>query len=286
MIDPRVITGQPGTRWRNPTPLVFFQLRCSLIRTCGRCLQFHGMIAPHWNLPFHRNCRCTVAVVAPYADSPFPFADFLAILNRMPEAQKTAAIGASNYRLLHAGLVQWDDIVTPERVRSLAEVVARNGLTVAAMVAAGVLPAIARRAYEAALGGATAATEAHYRDLFARLGNAVMGHTEAAAHVGRILGAAGSAVAPVPKAPSRHIADLTALLAAVPRRRDDQLDPDSRKLVAAELGDDAARSVRAFLAAADAAIGGGRTLAPAVMVIYQKYAGAAQPAAPKARATR
>ena len=67
----------------------------------------------------------------------------------MPEHDKAAAIGASNYRLLKSGLATWEDIVTPNRVRDFREVVAKKNLTVKQMVAHGVKPYQAQQAYSA-----------------------------------------------------------------------------------------------------------------------------------------
>ena len=86
----------------------------------------------------HQNCRCWQVPISPGREAPQPFCDFLKLLDQMPEHNREAAIGASNYRLLKRGLAKWSDIVTPYRVRDFHEVVSLLKLPVATMVAAGV----------------------------------------------------------------------------------------------------------------------------------------------------
>jgi hypothetical protein len=86
-----------------------------------------------------------------------------------------AAVGRSNDRLLRAGLVAWDDVVTPERVRDLWEVVRRRQLTVEQLRKAGVprfqAEVAVARAQAADTAGLTEADAdaAHRRDQAARL---------------------------------------------------------------------------------------------------------------------
>lgn len=65
----------------------------------------------------------------------------------MSEDQRREAVGASNYKLLKAGVIKWDDVVTNTRVRSLREVVARKKLTMPALQAAGVKKSVAEAAW-------------------------------------------------------------------------------------------------------------------------------------------
>jgi hypothetical protein len=88
-------------------------------------------------------------MVKPGAEAQHDFCNYRELLDGFDEAQKTAAIGASNYRLLKSGLAKWDDIVTPNRVRDFREVVARNNLTVKQMTDHGVKKYQAEKAYSA-----------------------------------------------------------------------------------------------------------------------------------------
>ena len=127
MADRRVIfNGEPGSVWVNDTDKVRYQFVCSLINTCGACLQYHLAIGGWWPIPIHHRCRCTQRPIAVGTAAPHPFVDFRELLDSMPHSQQVAAIGASNYRLLQAGVVKWGEIVTKYRVRTLREVLAIN----------------------------------------------------------------------------------------------------------------------------------------------------------------
>lgn len=140
--------GNPGEVHTNDTHRFQYQMVCDLVHTCGVCLQYHLAISNWWPIPFHRNCRCSQRPVPP-GKSARPFESFRRILEGLEPHQQTEAIGKSNYRLLEAGAVKWDDIVTPTRVRSLKEVVAARKLSIPAMERAGVRPDLARNAFAA-----------------------------------------------------------------------------------------------------------------------------------------
>jgi DNA topoisomerase IB/GNAT superfamily N-acetyltransferase len=74
----------------------------------------------------------------PNAHAPNPFIDFREVLDGMDQSQKRAAVGASNYKLIESGRVQWEDVVTPYRVRDLREVVAIKKFSVHDLLDAGV----------------------------------------------------------------------------------------------------------------------------------------------------
>src|SRR5262249_8811370 len=101
---------------------------------------------PSWPIPIHHGCRCTQSVIAPGADAPEPFVNCRVLLDQMPRDQQVAAIGASNYKLLRAGVVSWEDIVTPSRVRDFREVVANRQLSLGQLKRAGVSRVHAERA--------------------------------------------------------------------------------------------------------------------------------------------
>jgi len=147
--SPRIIwQGKPGEVYTNDTDRYKYQMICDLVNTCGTCLQYHLAISNWWPIPFHRNCRCSQQPLKP-GQSAQPFKDFRKVLEGLTDAQKVEAIGKANYDLLSKGLISWEDVVTPTRVRSLREVVASKKLTVNQMIDAGIPPQTAVRAYEA-----------------------------------------------------------------------------------------------------------------------------------------
>jgi len=144
-----IIDGEPGTTWTNDTEKIQYQFVAALINTCGVCLQYHLKIGAWWPIPIHYGCRCEQRAIKPEAQAPHPFVDYRELLAKMPPAEQAAAIGASNYKLLKAGVVDWKDIVTPSRVRDLREVVAKKKLTIDQMERAGVGPRWAAEAHAA-----------------------------------------------------------------------------------------------------------------------------------------
>ena len=174
--EPRriIYDGAPGTVWQNTTGKVLYQFIPALINTCGLCLQYINQISSLWPIPLHFGCRCEQRAILPGADASEPFVDFRDLLDNMSDADKRAAIGASNYRLLKAGVASWEDIVTPTRVRDLREVVHRKGLTVEQMVKAGVRLPQAEQAHAAVHTAAHEFAENQRRELIARLGAAGM----------------------------------------------------------------------------------------------------------------
>src|SRR6516164_5070153 len=95
----------------------------------------------------HYGCRCIQREIEPGEKAPFDFVNYRELLAKMPHDQQVAAMGASNYKLLESGLVQWEDIVSENRVRDFREVVARKRLTVKEMTAHGVKKYQAEEAY-------------------------------------------------------------------------------------------------------------------------------------------
>ena len=147
MAERIIWNGDPGTVWTNNTDRVKYQFICSLVNTCGTCLQYHMAIGAWWGIPLHYGCRCRQQAVKPGGPAPNAFVDFQEILDTMPHDQQVAAVGASNYRLLKTGVVGWKDVVTPSRVRDLREVVSIKKLSVDRLVKAGVKPRIAEEAH-------------------------------------------------------------------------------------------------------------------------------------------
>jgi len=162
---PKVIfNGEEGEAWTNDTETVRYQFVASLTNTCGVCLSYHMAISSYWPIPIHKNCSCTQRLVKPGATAE-PWVDFRKILDGMSDDQKREAVGAGNYKLLKAGVVKWEDVVTNTRVRSLREVVAREKLTVPQMSSAGVGKGVAEAAWQSVHTTAHEAARAHRKTL-------------------------------------------------------------------------------------------------------------------------
>ena len=143
----RVIwNGNPGEVWKNDTGIIRYQLICDFHHSCGVCIQYHLAISNWWPIPFHRSCRCRNLPISIGATAQ-PFRDWREIIEGLGWHAKVEAIGASNWKLLEAGTIEWGDVVTPTRVRSLREVVADRNLSRDQLSHAGVRDDIAERAY-------------------------------------------------------------------------------------------------------------------------------------------
>jgi hypothetical protein len=164
-----IYDGKAGTRFVNDTGKVLYQFIASLHNTCALCLQYHLKISFAWPIPMHYGCRCIQREIEPGEKAPFDFANYRELLAKMPHDQQVAAMGASNYKLLESGLVQWEDIVSENRVRDFREVVARKRLTVKEMTAHGVKKYQAEEAYRSVHTAAHQAAEQHRQQLLNNL---------------------------------------------------------------------------------------------------------------------
>lgn len=149
-----IFNGQAGDEWQNDTGKVQYQLLVSWHNSCGQCIQFDHAIGPYWGIPLHRGCRCRQKAIAPGARAA-PFVDFMSKIDGLDVKQQGVVVGRSNLLLIQKGIVTWEDVVTPTRIRDLREVVARQKLTVPVLTRAGVRKDIAERAF------ATVHTPAH-----------------------------------------------------------------------------------------------------------------------------
>jgi hypothetical protein len=186
--DREIISGTPGTVWTNDTGKPRYQFIASLVNTCGVCWSYHLKIGPFWPIPIHWGCRCRQAVIQVGADAPHPFCDFRALLDGMPLDQQKAAVGASNWRLLESGVVEWKDVVTPARVRDFREVVALKKLSVKTLTDAGVKPIFAEAAHAAVHTQAHQLAAAQRAAQEARLKAAGMNNQQLAAELAKRLG--------------------------------------------------------------------------------------------------
>lgn len=143
-----IIAGEPGETYTNTTGKVAYQFLCDWKNTCGQCAQYDHQVGPTWPIPLHRGCRCKQIAIWP-GDTSRPFADFRDKIASLPEDQKAKVVGVANLKLIESGVVEWEDVVTGQRVRDLREVVATRQLLVEAMTAAGVAKRTAEQAYQA-----------------------------------------------------------------------------------------------------------------------------------------
>lgn len=143
-----IIDGPPGDVWTNDTSKPMYQLHVSANNTCGLCWQYAEKISRFWAIPLHRNCRCRQSAIKPGQQARNPFVNYRELVRDLSPTQQTAVMGRSAFRLWEAGVVKWEDVVTPARVRPLHEVVGNRGLSIKRMIKAGVQPWVARRAYE------------------------------------------------------------------------------------------------------------------------------------------
>ena len=175
-MPPIIHSGEPGTKWVNDTGKVRYQIVCLMAHTCGGCLQYHMAIGGYWPIPLHRGCKCQQFPIGPGGTAPHAFVDFREVLAELPHAKQVDAIGASNYKLLKAKVVTWDEIVTRYRVRPLREVIALNKVSEATALAAGVKPGIAKVAYGAVNTTEAELIRAHRAELEAKLQEAGVSH--------------------------------------------------------------------------------------------------------------
>jgi hypothetical protein len=182
-----IISGDAGTTWQNDTGRVKYQFVAALINTCGVCLQYHLKISASWPIPIHYNCRCIQVLIKPGAEASKPFCDYRELLDSMDDSQKVAAIGMSNYRLLKSGVVKWEDIVSPNRVRDFREVVAKKKLTVEEMVRHGVKKYQAEKAYNAVHTAEHEHVERQRRELLGQLTGAGLSQEQLVRELGNRL---------------------------------------------------------------------------------------------------
>ncbi len=140
-----IISGDPGKSWTNQTGKIAWQFHCRFANSCGRCIQLAGLIGPFWPVPIHPRCNCRSVMVCP-GETAAPFVDYYAEVQALDATQQARVMGAANYRLVESGIVPWDEVVTRGRIRTLAEVVDRLGLTATELSKAGIPKIIATRA--------------------------------------------------------------------------------------------------------------------------------------------
>lgn len=141
-----IFNGSVGKSWSNETEKVYYQFHCKWERTCGACAQYHLAVANDWPIPLHHGCRCYAEPIFP-GKSAEPWCDFRKIAEGLSDENKSALVGAGNWKLIQSGSVEWKDVVTQYRVRDLHEVASRNRLTEQQMVKAGIPKSHAENAF-------------------------------------------------------------------------------------------------------------------------------------------
>lgn len=163
-----MIQGEPGEVHTNDTPKVQYQLLVTWSNSCGICIQYDHQVGSYWPIPFHRNCNCRQIPVAP-GQAAQPFVDYRAKIHTVSRSQQANIMGRSNLALVESGAVEWGDVVTPTRIRSLREVVSRKRLTVDQMVRSGVTRGRATQAYDAVHTRTHDATETRRQELVKKI---------------------------------------------------------------------------------------------------------------------
>ena len=178
--------GKPGTTWTNDGPKVQYQLLVDWHNSCGLCAQYDHAVGPIWPTPFHRGCRCRQKPIWP-GESAAPFVDFRAKIAELDRTQQSRVVGRANLDLIESGVLQWDDVVTSNRVRTLREVVSREKLSIDAMVKAGVQRGQAERTFEAVHTPAHQLAEDARRAALKHLADLGVGKAEVREHFGEAM---------------------------------------------------------------------------------------------------
>lgn len=211
-----VLNGDPGTVFSNASDKILYQFVCNLRNSCGVCISYHMAVGPYFPIPLHHSCRCQQHPLPPGADA-LPFVDFTEEIRSLSPRQQAVAVGASNWKLIEAGVVDFGEVVTPTRVRDLREVVSRNKLTIKAMTKAGVGKATAQRAYRSVNTPEHVLVETRRRELVESLAAKPSPATRVKQAVGRRIanrvGVGAVAVAPEKVPPGSESESLLDLIA-------------------------------------------------------------------------
>lgn len=117
-----------------------------------------------------------------------PFVDYRAKILDVPRGQQANIMGRSNLALVESGLVDWSDVVSSTRIRSLREVVSRKKLTVNQMTAAGVTRGRAESAWQAVHTNTHEAKEVRRQQLVSKLLNKGFSRQQILDAAGRSIG--------------------------------------------------------------------------------------------------
>src|SRR5262249_15164635 len=125
-------TGPAGTVFTNGAARGDWEVLAALWHTRGARPGYPTPVSPPpWPVPPPPRCRGPPAPIPPGAGAPEPFVDRAQLFRALPRDRQAVAVGGRGMlRLLDHGLVGWEDVVTPDWVRNLWEVVRRRKLTV------------------------------------------------------------------------------------------------------------------------------------------------------------
>ena len=118
----------PVLRVTNTTSKRLFQRRCTWVRTCAMCGQYHGRIhdgsADVPSIQLHTNCGCMDSIIDPGETSKgYPTMD--TVVPKLDSTQQKRFMGRGNFTLWQEGRVDFGDVVTRRRVRTFSEVTGR-----------------------------------------------------------------------------------------------------------------------------------------------------------------
>lgn len=173
-----IIRGNAGESFVNDGSTVLYQLHCSFINSCGYCVSLHGSISDYFPLPFHGRCRCWVTALPPGATA-FSFPDYRELIRKLDQQKQKTAITKSVLDLINAEVITLEEAVTPNRAKTLAEIVQAKGLTKEQLVAAGVDSKVAEIATNAPKISEEQALRDHQASQQRKLDNAAINREQA-----------------------------------------------------------------------------------------------------------
>lgn len=115
----------PEFRQINRTGQRLYHRRCSWVRTCARCGQYHGRLhdqsADVPSIPIHISCGCIDNIVEVGETAPgYPPQDV--VIPELSGPQQQRYIGKGNFQLWQNGSVKFEDIVTRRRIKPFSVV--------------------------------------------------------------------------------------------------------------------------------------------------------------------
>jgi hypothetical protein len=118
----------PDLRQTNETDKRLWQRRCTWVRTCARCGQYHGQLhdqsAGVASIPVHINCQCVDNIIEPGETTRgYPTHD--TIIQEASPGQQQRYMGKGNFDLWQNGSVKFEDVVSKRSIRPLHVVTSR-----------------------------------------------------------------------------------------------------------------------------------------------------------------
>ena len=129
--------GPAGTSWTNSTTKARYQFWVVLHEGCAACFRSSSRIGAVWSIPWSANPPCVQRAIR-VGQTSQPFTDADEELTKSTADQRDLIFGRNNRLLFEAGLVSWTDLTTRFTLIDFDHVVFKRGLSVEAMIAAGV----------------------------------------------------------------------------------------------------------------------------------------------------